>query len=116
MVMGKMGKYCKAYTVEDLKQFAGWKEKTGNFRQATEKTNQDESAIAGEQAGRPFLYLQENLTVTDGIFLDEKIVFDDISSEWKTFCQETLKFEIPDYASRSQHDASENTRSDNEQA
>ena len=27
-----------------------------------------------------FLYLQENFTLTDGIFIDENIVFDDIDA------------------------------------
>jgi len=44
-----------------------------------------------------FLYLQENYVVTDGIFKDENIIFDNITSEWKEFCHKTLAFEIPVY-------------------
>ena len=44
-----------------------------------------------------FLYLQENYVVTDGIFIDENIIFDDVTSEWFDFCQNTLEFEIPVY-------------------
>jgi hypothetical protein len=42
-----------------------------------------------------FLYLQENYLVTDGIFKEENIIFDNITAEWKKFCQNTLLFELP---------------------
>jgi hypothetical protein len=42
-----------------------------------------------------YLFLQENFTVTKGIFLDEDIVFDNITSEWEDFCKNTLNFEVP---------------------
>lgn len=46
-----------------------------------------------------FLYLQENYVVTDGIFKDENIIFDNVTPEWKKFCTHTLLFEIPNYGS-----------------
>jgi hypothetical protein len=46
-----------------------------------------------------FLYLQENYVVTDGIFKDENVIFDDVTPAWIAYCQDVLKFEIPDYAS-----------------
>jgi hypothetical protein len=41
--------------------------------------------------------LQENYVVTDGIFKDENIIFDDVTDEWKEFCTKELEFEIPEY-------------------
>jgi hypothetical protein len=35
--------------------------------------------------------------VTDGIFLDENIIFDEVTPEWMDFCTNTLKFDIPVY-------------------
>jgi hypothetical protein len=43
------------------------------------------------------LFVQENFVVTDGIFLDENIIFDDVTPEWKTFCETTLDFSVPNY-------------------
>ena len=43
------------------------------------------------------LYLQENYVVTDGIFKDQNIIFDNVTDEWKEFCHGTLQFEIPNY-------------------
>jgi hypothetical protein len=91
--MKKMGKYCKAYEIEKLAEFPGWAEKAGN-REA-QATAGGESVK--EQAPRDFYYLQENFTVTDGIFLDERVVFDDVTPEWIEFCRNTLKFEVVNY-------------------
>jgi len=30
--------------------------------------------------------MQENYVVTDGIFKDENIIFDNVTPEWKDFC------------------------------
>ena len=36
--------------------------------------------------------MQRNFTVTDGIFIDENIIFDDVTDAWKDFCQNVLEF------------------------
>ncbi len=46
-----------------------------------------------------YLYLQENYVVTDGIFKDEHVIFDNVTAEWIEYCQQALKFEVPVYAS-----------------
>jgi hypothetical protein len=76
--MGKMGQYCKAYPLEAMRQFSGWRE-NGDPR--------DDDHI---------VYVQESYVVTDGIFIDENIVFDEVTDEWKEFCHNTLNFELPD--------------------
>jgi hypothetical protein len=43
------------------------------------------------------LFLQEDFTVTDGIFLNENVIFGNVTPEWVAYCKETLAFEIPDY-------------------
>jgi hypothetical protein len=77
--MSKMGRYMKAYPVELLRRFPAWAES------------------ARESSERPYLYLQENYTVTEGIFLDEGVVFDTVTPAWTEFCQHTLEFEMPDW-------------------
>ena len=77
--MGKMGQYCKAYPLEALRQFDGWHENTDGDR-----ANNDH-----------IVYLQENYVVTDGIFIDENVIFDEVTDQWKEFCQKTLDFELP---------------------
>jgi hypothetical protein len=87
--MGKMGSYCKAYPITRFRDFNGWTENSSNTRKE-------------DDAPRPltdsdFLYLQENFVVTDGIFLDENVIFDNVTPEWIDFCKNTLEFEVPEY-------------------
>ena len=57
-----------------------------------------EVEVQRELDDESILYLQENYIVTDGIFKDENIIFDNVTDEWKDVTATTpLAFEIPDY-------------------
>jgi hypothetical protein len=93
--MAQMGKYCKAYPVTRLREFQEWKPNTENLRA-------DRTQVDGNQGEEPrevqddgYLYLQENYVVTDGIYIDQNIIFDNVTPEWIDFCKQTLKFEAP---------------------
>lgn len=90
--MRKMGQYCKAYPIERFEEFAGWPKEVDQVRkqQRAEDKAEAESLPA-------FLYLQEDFTVTDGIFLDERVIFSNVTPDWVDFCKNTLAFEIPEY-------------------
>lgn len=78
-----MRKYCKAYHLKDLRQFQNWTEK----REENEEELGDESIV----------YLWDDLTVVRSpVIPDKGLIFDTITPEWQTFCQETLKFAIPE--------------------
>ena len=101
--MATMGKYCKAYPITRLREFAGWTEKAENARK------EKQPGADGKEVERPraltdsdYLYLQENHVVTDGIFKDENIIFDHVTPAWITYCQTTLKFELPAFVSGDQ--------------
>jgi hypothetical protein len=81
--MAIMGGYCKAYLLKDLEAFEGWSQHARL------------EAPAAAEASERCLFLQENYTVTDGIFIDENVVFSEVTPSWRAFCQGTLKFEIP---------------------
>ncbi|MEM9903518.1 MAG: hypothetical protein AAF921_00625 [Cyanobacteria bacterium P01_D01_bin.44] len=97
VLMSTMGKYCKAYPISQLREFSQWTERSENARKENNEIDGVEVNVARQFAESDFLYLQENYVVTDGIFLDENIIFDDVTPDWKDFCQNTLKFEIPIY-------------------
>jgi hypothetical protein len=75
--MPEMGRYLKAYAVERFREYPDW------------------SRLAKEIEDRPYLYVQDDYTVTGGIFRDEEVVFSLVTSEWIAFCREVLRFEIP---------------------
>ena len=92
--MAQMGKYCRAYTLARLREFAGWSERAENARPAEDERGEAEGAPR-PLGDEDILYLQENFTVTDGVFLDEHVVFDEVTPEWVSFCEESLGFEVP---------------------
>jgi hypothetical protein len=95
--MSEMGKYCKAYLLQDLRKFSGWSEKAENSRQEEQVVNGQLEKGARQLNDDSIVYLQENYLVTDGIFKDENILFDDVTQAWIDYCQQSLKFEVPVY-------------------
>jgi len=95
--MAEMGKYCKAYLAKDLRQYPGWSEKKENVRKEKKEVEGKEVEVERELNDDSILYLQENYVVTDGIFKDENIIFDNVTDDWKQFAHGTLSFEIPVY-------------------
>lgn len=96
--MAEMGTYCKAYLAKQFRQFDGWKEDTSDLRKETREVDGEEQEVQRDAIDdEDILYLQESYVVTDGIFKDENVVFDDVTDAWKQFCHETLEFEIPEY-------------------
>jgi hypothetical protein len=98
--MATMGKYCKAYAIKQLREFSGWAERAENARKEKQKgADGQEVEVTRVLADNDYLYVQENYVVTDGIFKDENIIFDQVTPEWIAYCQQVLKFEIPSFAS-----------------
>lgn len=87
--MNRLGNYCKAYMIDDLRKFSGWNES------AREAPAQGEAKTNGETDLSNILFVQDNYTVTAGIFLDEGVVLDNPSPAWIEFCRDTLKFDPP---------------------
>jgi hypothetical protein len=87
--MPKMGNYCKAYLLSRLRHYPGWQEAPEALAagQGTEATLDEKSD--------PIVYLQEDYRVTNGIFLDDPAVFDQVTPEWQQYCVHELEFLIP---------------------
>jgi hypothetical protein len=91
-----MGRYCKAYHARSFRAFTNWTENRDQLRKVTQIEDGKEVEVPREVTDDDVLYLQENFNVTDGIFFDENIVFDNVTPEWQAFCTETLSFELPE--------------------
>ena len=87
-----MIKYCKAFPIQKFRAFDQLSEKIPVTEVVTAE-NGDTAADPGET----FLYLHDTYVVTDGIFSNEKIVFDEVNPDWVEFCKNELKFEPPAY-------------------
>lgn len=94
--MAEMGRYCKAYLASDFKKYPEWNPSLENLRQPEAEKPGDEPEERTALDDDDILYLQEELVVTDGIFRDENVLFQDESDAWKTFCTDTLEFAVPE--------------------
>jgi hypothetical protein len=81
--MAKLGSYCKAYPLAELRKYQQWNETT------------EVAALPGDT----YVFLQEDYTVTRDIYLDDELVFRDSDPAWETFCREELGFDR-DFVSR----------------
>jgi hypothetical protein len=95
--MAQKGRYCKAYPITRLREYSAWSENKQNVRKDKQQVDGTEVVTQRELTEADFLYLQENFVVTDDIFIDENIIFDQVTPEWIDFCKSTLNFEIPVY-------------------
>ncbi len=93
--MATLGKFCKAYPLRQFRQFSAWIEVAHNARKIWKEIDGEAQEVERELAETDYLYLQENFTVTDGIFIGEHIIFNDVTPEWIEFCQNTLAFPAP---------------------
>ena len=88
--MSILGKYCRAYPLSRLRQFPGWSEKAENARKVAKEIDGEIVRVPRELTDDDYVYLHADLTVTDGIFIDENIIFNDVTPEWIEFCRNVL--------------------------
>ena len=98
--MATIGKYCKPYKLSRLRQFTAWTEKAGNARTIRIEVDCEIVEVPRELTDDNYVYLHRDFTVTDGIFIDENIIFNDVTPEWIEFCTDVLglilREEIPE--------------------
>jgi len=93
--MATLGKFCKAYPLHRLRQFVGWTEKAENARTIRKVVDGETIEQPRELTDSDYVYLHRNFTVTDGIFIDENIIFSNVTPEWIEFCREVLGDSAP---------------------
>ncbi|HEU5380643.1 MAG TPA: hypothetical protein VFV38_34905 [Ktedonobacteraceae bacterium] len=80
-----MKRYCKAYLLKDLRQFSHWRE----IAEEGEETLADETIV----------YLWDDLSVVrTPVLPEQQNLCSQITPQWRTFCNETLHFDIPEDA------------------
>jgi hypothetical protein len=88
--MTLLGKHSKAFPLYQLRQFPGWTEKSENARTIKREVNGEIVEEARKLTGADYVYVHMDFTVTDGIFIDENIIFSDVTSEWIEYCYSVL--------------------------
>ena len=90
--MPTLGKHCRAYPLWRLREFPGWTEKAENARTITKEVDGEIVQEPRDMTDADYVYLQRNFTVTDGIFIDENVIFDALTPEWIEFCRNVLGY------------------------
>ncbi|HSD46592.1 MAG TPA: hypothetical protein VLB87_08205, partial [Pyrinomonadaceae bacterium] len=70
-------KYCTAYHVGDLRRYSSWTE-------------------TQQLADEDVVFLHQDYTVTKSIWAGEDVIFDNVTDQWKDFCNNDLRFAVPD--------------------
>jgi hypothetical protein len=96
--MSKIGRYCKAYSVETLRKYSQWSENTTSVRKEQKIVDGNVKEVERALSDEDVLYLQESYVVTDGIYSNENIIFDQVTDKWKNYCKSVLNFEVPQIA------------------
>ena len=94
--MTTIGKYCKSYKLFRLRQFTGWTEQAENARKIRKEVNGEIVEVPRELTDDDYVYLHRDFTVTDGIFIDENIIFSDVTPEWIEFCTDVRAGIVPE--------------------
>lgn len=89
-------KYCKPYQLHDLRKYPGWSESRINW-----KTDKNDNSAADGDINEPFtddrvVFIHQDFTVTESIWHDENVIFNNVDAAWKEFCSNVLNFKVPD--------------------
>ena len=89
-------KYCSAYHLGDLRRYAAWSEKTLEPKKADGKKS-SEAAVENEAlTDEDVVFLHQDYTVTKSMWAGEDVIFDNVTAQWKEFCDKELRFSVPD--------------------
>jgi hypothetical protein len=95
--MSRMSEYCKAYPAQRFREYPAWTEDLTALQPPDADGEPPVEAAPRTLGEDDVLFLHDNYHVTDGIFVDEHIVFSADTPEWRRFCHDVLVFEIPEY-------------------
>jgi hypothetical protein len=86
--------HAKAYFLRDLRKFGGWHEERINWKEGVDA---DPNGDGGQGLSEDdVVFLHRDLTVSRSIWPDENIIFNQVTPEWRDFCENVLQFKVPD--------------------
>jgi hypothetical protein len=88
--------YCKAYYLRDLRAFTGWKEQRINWEDGRYNDTEEDLPARTELGDDDIVFLHHDYTVTELVWRNENVLFNDVTDAWKSFCHEQLGFHVPD--------------------
>lgn len=90
-------KYCKPYQLRDVRKYSGWSESRINWNtQESDDNCAASSGINESFTGDKVVFIHQDFTVTESIWRDENVIFNDVDAAWQEFCSNVLNFKVPD--------------------
>jgi hypothetical protein len=93
-------KYCKAYHLGDLRKYSAWSESKINWKEkketGREKSKSDNGTADGPFQDDKIVFIHQDFTVTESMWHNENVLFNNVDSGWKEYCADSLKFKVPD--------------------
>jgi len=83
--------YCKAYHLGELRQYPGWTEGQINWKK---KANGQGGEI--DFAEESVVFIHQDFTVTESMWHNENVIFNQVTSDWEAFCASALDFRAPE--------------------
>jgi hypothetical protein len=87
--------YCKAYYLRDLRRFPAWSENPIAPPAAAEEEVAADGAVQGA-TDDDVVFIHQDFTVTQSMWHNENVLFQQITPAWEEFCTTVLHFKVPD--------------------
>jgi hypothetical protein len=87
-------KYCKAYHLKDFRQFLNWTESKINWKEKKNDGSGEGQKEVQALNDDDIVFLHQDYTVTQSMWHNENVIFNQITPEWKEFCTQTLNFRV----------------------
>jgi ankyrin repeat protein len=87
-------RYCRAYVLKELREFAGWDENGPGPRGANEGAVKVEDRRQG-LSDADVVFLHQDLSVTASMWYGANVIFDQVTPAWAEFTSKRLKFSVP---------------------
>jgi len=90
-------KYCKAYHLRDLHKFSGWTDSKINWKEDKD-TDEGDKTEGGDKefSDDNVVFIHQDFTVTQSMYHNENVIYNNITSEWRQFLEDDIQFKVPD--------------------
>jgi hypothetical protein len=88
-------KYCKAYYLRDMRKYPEWNENRINWKKRVDHDGSSNGSQDDPFPDEKVVFIHQDFTVTESAWHNENVIFNQVNSVWKEFCQATLKFKVP---------------------
>jgi hypothetical protein len=91
---GEHRQYCKAYHLREMRRFADWSESKLNWKEEEDEADSSELVEQGF-SDDAVVFIHQDLTVTQSMWHNENVIFNQVTAAWREFCAKELRFEVP---------------------